>query len=604
MSLGKHYTLEDYVESTGEARVKVASQNEIDTFVGDGFTPDPKYLYLHVIAMGSGEYYGPNKNGDYFPERALKLYHHTFEQNAKIFKEHNNKSDSPFYGKVVKSYYNPEMHRVELLLAVDKAKAPDIVTKVERGEVPEVSMGCRLPHDVCSICGNKAAKKSEYCEHINTQLKKILPDGRQVFMLNLQPTFFDISFVFRRADKIALMLKKVANEFGGTSHIVDIPEKLADIDKEIPAESVVKAFNEGVQRKLPELERVEGDLPTALLDLLALTKSIPDILTTCSAHGLPLKPKEFTRIVVIQHGLDPKQNFRPVLSGIENATKVSHVMGDYDFDIGNLVEPFLENRSSYGPHVVDRINKLASLTPGNDYTSEYSTLPAMYDNPKLNNRPPLRDPISPIALGLIMGAIYAGSRTNFNLGKAFSLLAANPKNVAAGVLGSIALSHLVKSPSTRSDIVKEAKMGFMSTIALPFVGAHFASAHFRNKYMKGEPLTSGETFIANNPDFLSVAAPLGMYAAKTLLTKKADTYVDEDLQKYADFADNLSLGAMSGLLFKGKGSSALGGAIEQTLDMTAINALIEKGMDSATQNTQKKVLPNSTSVNTKAKNTV
>ena len=126
---------------TGEARVKVATQNEIDQYIAEGFKPDPSYLYLHVIAMGAGEYYGCNKNGDYFPERSLKLYGKTFETNAKIYKEHDNKPYSESYGYVAREYYNPTMHRVELLLAVDKKKAPDIVLKVERGEVPEVSMG-------------------------------------------------------------------------------------------------------------------------------------------------------------------------------------------------------------------------------------------------------------------------------------------------------------------------------------------------------------------------------------------------------------------------------------------------------------------------------
>ena len=139
--LGKNNDLGAYLEDTGEVRVKLANINEIEQFVSN-FTPDPLFMYLHVIAMGAGEFYGCNKNGDYFPEKSLIMYHHTFEQNAKIFKEHNNKPTSPNYGNVVKSWYNPTMHRVELLLAVDKAKAPDIVAKMERGEHPEVSMGC------------------------------------------------------------------------------------------------------------------------------------------------------------------------------------------------------------------------------------------------------------------------------------------------------------------------------------------------------------------------------------------------------------------------------------------------------------------------------
>ena len=91
--LGKTHDLGAYIEDTGEVRVKLANfaelskvANEMEEFIAS-FTPDPNFMYLHVIAMGSGEYYGCNKNGDYFPEKALIMYHHTFVQNAKVFNE-------------------------------------------------------------------------------------------------------------------------------------------------------------------------------------------------------------------------------------------------------------------------------------------------------------------------------------------------------------------------------------------------------------------------------------------------------------------------------------------------------------------------------------
>src|SRR3972149_6594492 len=55
--------------------------------------PDPRYLFLHIIAMGAGEYFGPNTNGDYFPETVSPLTtkgliekHDTFRTIAKLFK--------------------------------------------------------------------------------------------------------------------------------------------------------------------------------------------------------------------------------------------------------------------------------------------------------------------------------------------------------------------------------------------------------------------------------------------------------------------------------------------------------------------------------------
>ena len=37
----------------------------------DSVQKEPGYTYIMVSAVGSGEVYGSNKNGDYFPEQAL-----------------------------------------------------------------------------------------------------------------------------------------------------------------------------------------------------------------------------------------------------------------------------------------------------------------------------------------------------------------------------------------------------------------------------------------------------------------------------------------------------------------------------------------------------
>ena len=211
--LGKQYSLGSTFENTGEARVKLANFDElrgqspeITEFLST-FTPDPGFMYLHVIAMGAGEYYGCNINGDYFPEKDLIARHNTFVTTAKVFKEHDNKPTSQDYGKVVFSWYNPKMHRVELILAIDKIKGAEFVRRQEAGEQLEVSMGCRVAYDVCSICGNKARRKSDYCSHIKYDKKKIYPDGKQPFMINYNPTFFDISIVRHRADRISAVCR-------------------------------------------------------------------------------------------------------------------------------------------------------------------------------------------------------------------------------------------------------------------------------------------------------------------------------------------------------------------------------------------------------------
>ena len=70
---------------------------------------------------------------------------------------------------------------------------------------------CNVPYDVCSVCGNKAATKYAYCDHIRYQKGQITKTGHQVAMINDDPTFIDISYVYRPADSIAWSLAKVAS---------------------------------------------------------------------------------------------------------------------------------------------------------------------------------------------------------------------------------------------------------------------------------------------------------------------------------------------------------------------------------------------------------
>lgn len=396
--LGKQYSLGSTFENTGEARVKLANFDElrgqspeITEFLST-FTPDPGFMYLHVIAMGAGEYYGCNINGDYFPEKDLIARHNTFVTTAKVFKEHDNKPTSQDYGKVVFSWYNPKMHRVELILAIDKIKGAEFVHRQEAGEQLEVSMGCRVAYDVCSICGNKARRKSDYCSHIKYDKKKIYPDGKQPFMINYNPTFFDISIVRHRADRIAYVLSKVASadnhslqdECAGyfenlgncipvapAARTFDIEDdellktastpsldKLAMI-KRINS-SAVRVMNAGIAGVNPVIKEMQPDLPIPLLDHLALKYSFPDILKSLFANAIQLKPREATRIIIVQRGL-PLDSFGEVLSGLLAAKPVSNPGGETRNQVSRLVEPFLIKRSSFLPAVMDSVEKLAAL---------------------------------------------------------------------------------------------------------------------------------------------------------------------------------------------------------------------------------------------------
>jgi hypothetical protein len=164
--------------------------------------------------------------------------------NAHPYKHHVNKDPSRAFGEVVLAVWNPKMHRVELVVYLDRAKckkwaASDVIERIERGEFPDVSMGCKVPYDVCTICENRSKTKKDYCIHASSEMNRIYPDGRKVAVRNDYPKFFDISFVFIGADKSAKVLAKLAhvgeqNCMGGFCSVphlsVDVGERFSSQD--------------------------------------------------------------------------------------------------------------------------------------------------------------------------------------------------------------------------------------------------------------------------------------------------------------------------------------------------------------------------------------
>ncbi len=178
---------------------------------------------VHLIALGASEFYGPNRNGDGFKAAACRNYHDTFVKYARFYRNHKNKDPAISYGMVKLSAYNPEMQRVELLVALNAEKsaadrnggfvADREITKLASGDDLCVSMACRVPYDECSFCHHKARTRDEYCTSSMckaggcadnlTRLVKLGSDTHHLHVDNSFPTFFDISDVFRPADRTA-----------------------------------------------------------------------------------------------------------------------------------------------------------------------------------------------------------------------------------------------------------------------------------------------------------------------------------------------------------------------------------------------------------------
>ncbi len=167
---------------------------------------DPDFFYVRVRSISAGEYFGSNRNADYFQEVELIKAHPTF-LDAHVFKNHENKDVANAIGSIISSVWNNDMKCVELVIKIDRQLAPTIVRGFEKGYTTDVSMGCRVDHTVCSICGNKAKTRAEFCDHVKTMRNKIRPDGSKVFEYNYGPRFHDLSIVLNGADRTAKVLQ-------------------------------------------------------------------------------------------------------------------------------------------------------------------------------------------------------------------------------------------------------------------------------------------------------------------------------------------------------------------------------------------------------------
>lgn len=204
--------------------------------------------FAHVISCGATEKTGPNRNADGWKTASLQDDMPTYLKHAKCFRDHKNSPQDLYYGLPKVAMHDGDRGYGRLLagyFANDKA-LPDKLARVadlelealaKHGEF-KVSHGTRIPFDTCVICGNQAAKRSEYCKSAaeggtcqlfgcTNGLSKIAEDGREQFVDNSNNKFYDISSIAlstgaaRQADRIAFaspieyMMKQAAAVDGG-----------------------------------------------------------------------------------------------------------------------------------------------------------------------------------------------------------------------------------------------------------------------------------------------------------------------------------------------------------------------------------------------------
>jgi hypothetical protein len=416
----------------------------------EGLRPSNESQYVLVNAMGAGEFYGSNINGDHFPEASLihmpdkwtgvpaidrvvsKQWAYGFPTfyNAFPYAHHRNKDSSKAFGVVELATWNPKMFRVELVVRIDHDKClqfggSDVWDRLRLGQYPDVSMGTKVPFDTCSICLDwslfRAAVASfdpkkhvhpgqavlqyhrqlklrngigirgvsitrkDYCEHARTQMSRIFPDGRKVWVYNDYPRFFDISFVFIGADKTAKVMlfifrngrvystkpSAVVAEEMGLKEEPQEKEKAASTEEELlkvafgkvakPKRAAIRKDvvpSQFAGKAVPLLTRKEPHFPDELLDQLSKLP-MKNVLSTTAGMGMVLRPREFQRITITQLGdrsLADDLDRKNIVFG-KSEQKEPMDMGTDCFlpALAKLLLPYLSTRSALGPVVEKRI---------------------------------------------------------------------------------------------------------------------------------------------------------------------------------------------------------------------------------------------------------
>ena len=455
--------------SPGEEIIKTAYKLPPETIKYiKNITPQPGTSFLLINALGAsgilygGGIWGQNRNGDYFAEadliamqlpgeakrntgasKGIPLKRYKTFENGHFFANHQNKDPNTAIGKILFSDYDMDMHRVLLIVEFWRNKDPILAGRIDHNLPVSTSMGCKVPGDYCTICGNYSRKpdRSDACIHIKQMKGQIMEDGRRVGMINKNPRFFDISKVFVGADATSKILMKVAGsnwEQAATYSYVmpryyNIPfekkaaMKRAELKKEVPPDEVNGKVLAGLQQLLSTARALEPTIPDEVLDEIPLQN---DMQKVSAMLGLGFIPHEEE----LNHlGIDPER--------LDNVSPIYHEK------TARMLSDYVPYRTIYDPYVSARI-----LSASKDNQNEF--------HEKVANL--LRSAgggVSPAAF-LIAGVFY--SKILSSLAKyvgpshpAFSVLA-NPAvqiGTAAGVMGAYGVGKSILSTEPRHNTV-------------------------------------------------------------------------------------------------------------------------------------------------------
>jgi hypothetical protein len=322
----------------------------------------------HTYSGPNVDSHNCNRNGDGFNEAACRKYHDTFVKHARHYEHHSNKDPAKSFGDVRLSAYNEPMHRIELLVVGNLSKEAaqrngglvlpsNVVDKLERGDDVGWSMACKVAYDVCSICGNKAPNRDHYCTEDTCRdkqgraglgckdgLTKLCSDGRQQFVDNPEPLFFDISRVWRPADRQAYGWKATYLEKAAACQRVAGGAELAEqYNPDWPLNRHMKL---AAALAAAELDLYTHPTTRDVACATAFDPSIQPRLSSCAILGQVGSSKQATalRALANQKIVLPLRDFVSVLLGDASSEKTAAIA------------------ASVTPHLHGVFNRLASAS--------------------------------------------------------------------------------------------------------------------------------------------------------------------------------------------------------------------------------------------------
>jgi len=442
--------------------------------------PMPDLIQVLLTALGAYEFWGQNVNGDRFRVPALThegedYGYKTFATFANYFTHHVNKDPALAKGRVLHAVWNDKGKRVELIVGINPSLDPEGAAAVDRGEDLTFSMGAKVPFDVCSICGNRAKTRAEYCDHLRYLMNQIDPVSNQLVGAdNLYPKFFDISRVLIPADKTAHIWTKVASASNpyrllGSAELAELPAgKLADTDyllkraseqaetakEKLSLKTATVSKKSSITKRVevtvsPEFtDKLETSIPVSKALLQEISPSIPPAAIEHIAKNEVTLQQLLSTMALL--GMEPKtdeteQILRAFQVKPEDINQMKLGPDHFHEGVSKGLLPFIPHRSFSRPVLVRRIVTLAKRLDGG-HPETVKKAEAIRD---LMATPPPSHAVSPGYLAGLAAALYAlfGPHATGLAGGFGRVLANYPMLALPLAAGAIAGFKVLSAPS-------------------------------------------------------------------------------------------------------------------------------------------------------------